>query len=507
MKGLHRRIRFYGPGIVAVGAAALLLLVGPSVVTRLSRARSAMRVKHAREELADSEVLTQVNRSMQNIAQAVEPSVVHITVAATNALIPLSTGSGWVYDDDGHIITNHHVLADRRGDLKNGKIEVQFHDGARVQADLIGSDEATDVAVLQISGYPTVPAVRPQKSDVEQGDLVFAFGSPFGFQFSMSSGIVSGKGRFDRLSISRGSYQSFIQTDAAINPGNSGGPLVNSKGEVIGMNFAIAVDPDDRRSVGLTQYINSGVGLAIPLDIVEFVADQIIETGKVRRGGLGVSLVDLTIEFQDVLNYHASGVRLESVLPGSPAEAAGLRRNDIIASVDGQPVRNRESFRALAHAKSPDEQVVLGIWRDGERLSIAVILSEWNDATNSTILMSDSPLHSVVRFDSLGVVLVRLNSEQLARLRFDSTIKSGVYVQAMQVDAPGFDLGLRCGTVIVSAGGHSVSDPSEFASLLKDESIQRSGIDLEVVDIEGEHRVLRLLVPADQTDEDNASRN
>ena len=200
MRGLRKRIRYYGPGVVALATAGFLLVLGPTIVTRLSSARTTMRVKQAREALSESEVLSQFNRSIQNIADAVEPSVVHITVRNEDYLFPLSMGSGWVYDGDGHVITNHHVLADRQGHIKNGTIEVQFHDGSRVRAELVGSDRRTDVAVLQVSGHAMVPAFRRDDVQVRQGDLVFAFGSPFGFQFSMSSGIVSGKGRFDRLS-------------------------------------------------------------------------------------------------------------------------------------------------------------------------------------------------------------------------------------------------------------------------------------------------------------------
>jgi len=495
MRGLRKRIRYYGPGVVALATAGFLLVLGPTIVTRLSSARTTMRVKQAREALSESEVLSQFNRSIQNIADAVEPSVVHITVRNEDYLFPLSMGSGWVYDGDGHVITNHHVLADRQGHIKNGTIEVQFHDGSRVRAELVGSDRRTDVAVLQVSGHAMVPAFRRDDVQVRQGDLVFAFGSPFGFQFSMSSGIVSGKGRFDRLSSGQGNYQSFIQTDAAINPGNSGGPLVNARGEVIGMNFAIAVNPDDQRSSGRAQYINSGVGLAIPLNIVEFVADQIIGTGTVQRGGLGVSLIDLTRTWQEMLDYHGNGLRIETVVPASPAENAGLRRNDIIISVDGQTVDNRESFRAIAHAKSPGEQIVLGIWRHGEKLDIAVILSAWNDVENTTTTSGDSPLLKAREFKELGVVIAGLSREQLLRLGFTAPDSGALYVQAMRLDAAGYDLGLRVGTIILNAGEQAISQPSELAKLLDEPAVIRDGIDLEIADIHDEHQRLHLLVP------------
>ncbi len=491
MNRARKRIRYYGPGVVALVTAAFLLFAGPVIVTRMGDAQRSQRVQLARTELAESELLASLNESMQNVARAVEASVVHITVANVGYSYRLSSGSGWVYDDLGHIVTNHHVVG-----AKDGSIEVQFHDGARARAILVGSDEATDVAVIQVVGRKMTPAKRANEYRVAQGDLVFAFGSPFGFQFSMNSGIISGQGRFDRLASEEGgSYQSYIQTDAAINPGNSGGPLTNMRGEVIGMNFAMAVDPQSRRTLAQGQYVNSGVGLAIPLEIVEAISDQLIATGKVERGGLGLQLNDLDLNWQTRLGFAANGVRITSVMLHSPAEAAGVKRDDIIMSVDGKAVSNVPSFRAIAHAKSPGEQVVLGIWRESARIEIAVILNRWDDVQGSVGDATNSPLYEGVEFSELGLVALRLGSGRLGRLGFDAAISEGLFIQALRLDSVGSDLGFRAGTLVVAADGEAIAEPEQLRALLESDEIREAGVEFEVVDIGGVRRLIRLLVP------------
>jgi len=259
-----RRSPRYGPSLLVLGTALLVLAAGPLLVRRVGDARQAARVAQARARLdATASELRLLDAAIRDVAIAVEPCVVHITVDRPGEGIfdPTSryNGSGWIYDADGHVITNHHVV--------NGaeRIEVRLHDGTPVPAELIGTDQKTDIAVLRIDPRPgLIPAVRATGADVSQGDMVFAFGSPFGFEFSMSSGIVSGKGRRATLTLTD-RYENLIQTDAAINPGNSGGPLTNIAGEVVGMNTAIAVDPTAAsRAVAF-----AGVGLAIPLHVVK----------------------------------------------------------------------------------------------------------------------------------------------------------------------------------------------------------------------------------------------
>jgi len=283
MRGVNR----YGPSIVVLVAAIVVLFAGPMLVDRLQYAQEVATMQVARRELQSSPLLTQLNNSFQSIVRAVEPSVVHITVqrdgngSMFGQLSLPSQGSGWVYDDRGHIVTNYHVIEGAT------RIEVRFADGLPHTAVLVSGDESTDIAVLRVEGRRVVPISRATGTHVQQGDLVFAFGSPFGFEFSMSSGIVSGHGR--QAHLSSNGYENYIQTDAAINPGNSGGPLTNIYGELVGMNMAIAVDPKDPVRSGRF----TGVGLAIPLDMIEFVVEQLIAGVTIQRGGLGATLQDL----------------------------------------------------------------------------------------------------------------------------------------------------------------------------------------------------------------------
>ena len=183
------------------------------------------------------------------------------------------------------------------------------------------------------------------------------------------------------------------------------------------------------------------------------------------------------------------------MIPGTPAEVAGLRQNDIIISVDGEPVRNQTSFRALAHAKSPGAQLVLGLWRGAGQVEIAVILNKWDDVLNEVQDAADSPLHQAVEFRDLGLVALRLDAERLARLGFDSSIRSALYIQAIRLDGVGNDLGFRAGTVIIAANGRPISTPEDLVALLEDDGVAESGATLELVDIHNEHHNIKLLIP------------
>ncbi len=497
MKRTRRHIQHVGPGVVAIVAAAFTLLAGPVIVSRLTLARNQIRVQLAREQLINSSVLSNMNEAVQNIARVVEPSVVHITVRGQyGQSYALSTGSGWVYDNQGHVVTNHHVVD------KNGKIEILFSNGARSNATIVGTDRLTDVAVLKLqNNVSTVPAVRATGDDVRQGDLVYVFGSPFGLQFSMSTGIVSGKGRYVGATTVGASnqYQSYIQTDAAINPGNSGGPITNVRGDVIGMNFAIAVDANSRNGRNRSsQFVNSGVGLAIPLEIVEFVADQIINSGTVERGGLGVDLRDLNVDWQEVLNFRENGIRIDYILPNSPADAAGLEANDIIFEVGGQSVHNIQEFRAMTRNKGPGEQMILSVWRHhqhklDEELQIAVILSRWDEDRGTTLPTDSAEKSEIYEFETLGLSVIKLDNARLNRLGFDS-LETGIYVQSVRTGSIASDIGLRAGWVVVEAGGQAVESIQQLESIVTSSQAKTSGVDLKLMKRNGDQHVIHLQV-------------
>jgi S1-C subfamily serine protease len=294
--------------------------------------------------------------------------VVHVSVASEakgrlGSRAFTQSGSGWIWDAAGHIVTNAHVVDGATA------LEVQLHDGSLHEATLVGLDPRTDVAVLRIAADGLLPARRSNALPA-QGDLVFAFGSPFEFRFSMSSGIVSGVGR--SAGLAEVEYESFIQVDAAINPGNSGGPLTDIRGNVIGVNTAIATGRGS--TVGAGQF--AGIGLAIPMSIAENVVEQLIEHGSVARGFLGVSVMDarqmrLRGSRNPVLQAAASafpgeGAIVTSVTPASPAADAGLEVGDVIVSIAGRRIEAGDEVLSEIGTKRPGSALSLEVVRPTE---------------------------------------------------------------------------------------------------------------------------------------------
>ena len=315
-----------------------------------------------REASRDS-ILEQINRANRAIARLVEPSVVHVSAQNLQRrrgfVAPFaSSGSGWIWDDSGHIVTNAHVVEGAE------RLQVQFFDGELRDAELVGLDLRTDIAVIKVASGGVQPSLRGDSALVEQGDMVYAFGSPFDFRFSMSAGIVSGLGRSTALD--NIDYQNFIQTDAAINPGNSGGPLTDVRGRVIAMNTAIATNQGN--TVGQAQF--AGIGLAIPMSMIESTVTQLIETGEVRKGYLGIQVVTLeaarfgATPYSDIAErFKGEGAMASLITKGSPAEAAGFRGGDIILTIDGQKVNSDGAVRAVVSSRQPGESVRFEIWR------------------------------------------------------------------------------------------------------------------------------------------------
>jgi serine protease Do len=338
-------------------------------------------------------LLEQINRAHRAIATLVEPSVVHVSTMITmqrrNFAAPYaSSGSGWIWDEDGHIVTNAHVVEG------SDRLQVQLFDGELREAELVGLDLRSDIAVIKVAPGGLHAAKRGDSAALAQGDLVYAFGSPFDFRFSMSSGIVSGLGRSAGLSDI--DYENFIQTDAAINPGNSGGPLTDIRGRVIGMNTAIATG----RGNGTGQGQFAGIGLAIPMSMIESTVTQLIETGEVRKGYLGVRM--MTIEElrmrggSDVFaaveeGFKGEGVVVVDVTAESPAARAGLKAGDVIITAGGQKVTTNEAVSAIISSKKPGSAITFEVWRAGEagnageageRLEIVAELAELDASIN-----------------------------------------------------------------------------------------------------------------------------
>ena len=284
-----------------------------------------------------------------------------------------SAGSGVIVDaNKGLVLTNHHVIenADR--------ITVTLLDERSLEAEVIGSDKDTDIAVLKVKTGRLTAIPLGRSSNVEVGDYVIAIGNPFGFSHTVTAGIVSALGR---SGINQDAYEDFIQTDASINPGNSGGALINLRGELIGINSAIV-----SKSGG-----NLGIGFAIPIDMAESIMDQLIEHGEVKRGLLGVKILSVTPDIADAYGIkEQDGALVSEVTPGSAADKSGIQAGDVIVAIDGQAVDSASELRNMIGLKRRGEKVRVGYVRDGKRANIDVVLAS---RTESVAQLTDE-LHS-----------------------------------------------------------------------------------------------------------------
>jgi len=335
-------------------------------------------------ELDDVQLLARLDQEYALLTRAVVPSVVSIDTAGvrTERLLDIfgrsrlrsyptqGQGSGVIVSNEGHVVTNHHVIADQQ------QIQVTLHDGTALQATLIGDDPLLDIAVLKLDGEgPFVPLKFGDSQEVEVGQIVFAVGNPFGLGETITQGIISAKER----SLSD-NQRDLFQTDAAINPGNSGGPLVNLRGEIIGINNAIFTP--DRVNPGF-----QGVGFSIPGNDVRETLLQILERGRPIRGFLGVRMYDLSPQLATMLEYTGkNGTVVADVTPGSPAEQCGLRQRDVVLEFGSESIRSTEQFILLVQRSKVNQQVALKIWRkdEGESTLTATIAESRPEALTGT---------------------------------------------------------------------------------------------------------------------------
>jgi putative serine protease PepD len=298
--------------------------------------------------------------SVAGIAQRVLPSVVSIS---TRSIDGAGTGSGFVIDSSGYILTNNHVIS--KAAQSGGSIQVSLSDGSFYSAKVIGRDVSYDLAVLKITASGLKALQFGDSDTIAVGDLVIAIGSPLGLTGTVTTGIISAKNRAVTAgeANSESSFINALQTDAAINPGNSGGPLVDATGAVIGVNSAIA-------SLGTTSQLGSiGLGFAIPINQARKTADQLIKNGVATYPVIGVSLN---------MNYAENGAQVSTsgrgILPGSPAEKAGLRGGDVIIEIDGKEIYSPEELIVSVRAKNVGDRVILGFLRDGVKKTVTLTL-------------------------------------------------------------------------------------------------------------------------------------
>ena len=368
-----------------------------------------------------------------------------------------SLGSGFIISQDGYLLTNHHVVNNA------SEIVVKLKDRRELVAKLIGSDESTDVALLKVEAkeLPVIEIGSPDQLQV--GEWVLAIGTPFGFEQSVTAGIVSAKGR----SLPDGNYVPFIQTDVAINPGNSGGPLINMQGKVIGINSQIY-----SRSGGYM-----GLSFAIPIDVAMNVVDQIKSKGKVSRGWLGVQIQDVNRQLAESFGMdRPHGALVAKVIPGGPAEKAGLQVGDIIVEFNGQVIETSGELPPRVGVFAVDEKAKLKIIRQGDKQELTVKIGLLPN--QNTAQTKDAPANEVAS-NRLGLVVADIGSDQRKELQVE---KNGVVVQKVNKGIA-MEIGIQPGDVILRIQNSPVRDSNDFnaiiAKLPKDKSIamlvQRNG--------------------------------
>ncbi|MCW9058935.1 MAG: DegQ family serine endoprotease [Gammaproteobacteria bacterium] len=353
-----------------------------------------------------------------------------------------SLGSGLIVSADGYILTNNHVVKDAE------EIIVRLSDRRELIAEVVGLDERSDVAVLKIDAN-NLPVARIGKSeDLEVGSWVLAIGSPFGFDYSATAGIVSAKGR----SLPRENYVPFIQTDVAINPGNSGGPLYNLDGEVVGVNSQIY-----SRTGGFM-----GLSFAIPIEVAMEVAQQLKESGRVSRGWLGVIIQDVTRDLAESFGMkRPMGALVSRVLPESPAEASGLRVGDVILEFNSREVVSSTDLPPIVGRTPVGEKVPVLVMRDGKQTRLRVELGELPE---DDVQVASSQPAKPTKTSRLGISVSDLTDRQRKEMELD---QEGVLVEQVERGAAA-EAGIRQGDVILRINNEPVKSAGDFEQMAKD---------------------------------------
>ncbi len=350
-----------------------------------------------------------------------------------------SMGTGFVISSDGHILTNHHVI--------DGvdEIEVRFHDGTSAKAEVVGEDPKTDLALIRVKDIDGLkPLVLGDSEEILSGDWVIAIGNPFGLSHTVTVGIVSAKGR----QIGHGPYDDYIQTDAAINPGNSGGPLLNVRGEVIGINTAINPAANT-------------IGFAVPVNLAKSILGQLRDRGHVERGWLGVGIQGINEDLQAAFELpDRKGALVSQVSEGSPADEAGFQRGDVIVRFDGHPVEEMRELPGLVSATTIGKKLKIEVLRKGEKKTLEVKIGRLEDPRQ---IASERGLED---FEDLGFEVHDPTPTLLARYGLDET--KGVIVTAVQPVSPAEEAGLRPGDVILEAEFDAIDDAADLRKRLGD---------------------------------------
>ncbi len=421
----------------------------------------------------DIDLLERQNKAYERIAQAVTPAIVSIQSTQVRRIqespffmdpffrqffgdipgfsIPRelrqkALGSGILVSPDGYILTNNHVIANATS------ISITLADHRQLPGKVVGADKQTDVAVIKINGKDLPTAPLGDSRSLRVGDIVMAFGNPFGLDFTVTRGTVSALGR------SQGGieqYQNFIQTDAAINPGNSGGALVNVRGQVVGVNTAILSSGSGPNGEG--GFI--GIGFAIPINMAKHVMEDLIKTGKVSRGYLGATVSPLD---QDLAKQFKSpdtaGALIQDVTPGGPADKAGLKTGDIIRKMDGETIQDSGQLTAMVASMNPGTEVTFEILRDGKPMTLKVKLGE--RPSNLPLYANEGPSQGALR----GISVSALTPDIRDQLGLSPRVR-GVVITRVDPNSPAAAAGLQEGDVIESINRRPVTSVAEFNRL------------------------------------------
>ncbi|MCL2009812.1 MAG: Do family serine endopeptidase [Synergistaceae bacterium] len=408
--------------------------------------------------------LERANNPVVRIVKDVSPAVVNIdveTIARRSRISPFQNdplfrrffgeeferftrsvpmrgrGSGFVVSKDGQILTNNHVVDG------TDKITVTMSDGRTYEAEVLGKDPTFDLAVIKINPESELTVLELGDSDlIEVGESVVAIGNPYGFEHTVTVGVISAKNR--SVHARNINFDGFLQTDAAINPGNSGGPLIDMDGKVIGINTAI---------IPYAQ----GLGFAIPVNMAKQIMDDLVTHGRVKRGWLGVSVQNMTREFAEAYNIkEENGVIVGDVLPDSAAERAKIQRGDVIVSLNGEQVKDVQWFVGKIRSQAPGAELKLKVVRSGRTIDVTVKLDEIPESEGGGSASSDSGDDF---FKGIGLNVTKPTDELRRRYRIESRV--GLVVTGVADGSPTQRLGLREGDVILEVNGKKVNELSD----------------------------------------------
>ncbi len=456
-------------GIIAGAAAVFAFLFGIVITTSLPTL--ANRGEASSEQNRAIPLITDVGESpFTQIAEMVSPSVVNISAERKiTRNVPgfewhfdypfddffrdffkgfpkyegkaQTLGSGFFISEDGYLITNYHVIKNA-SDIVIRMTNKNEYKGEQIK--IVGTDKRTDLALLKIETDEEFPHLGLGNSDdVRVGDWAIAVGNPFHLEGTVTVGVISAKGRTNIPLPEGPDFQSFLQTDAAINPGNSGGPLVNTRGEVIGINTAITSPSGG----------NVGIGFAIPANLAKTIVDELKREGKVTRGYLGVYLQEISEDLKDALGLPSlDGILISEVMENTPADKAGIKSGDVVLEFDGKKVKDMQTFRLQVASTPVDKSVKMKIFRDGKEKTLTVKMGEFPEELHVADEQGEK--------SDLGLKVTDVTDAQAQR--FNLAAKRGVVVIDVDEDSPASDAGIRVGDIILTIGKKEIGDISDY---------------------------------------------